>query len=147
MTNEQVTVLMVDDDEEDIYATKRAFRHGKFANEFRYVKTGAALFDYLENKGEFGDEAANPRPHIILLDINMPAMNGFEVLEKLRADDRYRKIPVVMLTTSSEDDDVVASYDKGVNSYISKPVDVDGMMNIARKFEDYWFELVRLPKT
>lgn len=142
-----VVILLVDDDEEDIYATKRAFSEGKIVNDFRSVRSGPELFDYLENKGEFVEKSDNPRPHIILLDINMPQMDGFEVLEALRSKPAFRSIPVVMLTTSEQGKDVLDSYDRGANSFITKPVSIEGMMNIARDFQEYWFQLVKIPNT
>lgn len=145
MSAQPVTVLMVDDDEEDIFATMRAFQHARLVNDFRSVTSGEALFKYLENTVPSAQGGASPRPHIILLDINMPVMNGFQVLEKLRGDSRFMDIPVVMLTTSSTHEDVVASYRRGVNSYICKPVGLDGMIEIADRFEGYWFQLVKLP--
>lgn len=143
---EPVVVLMVDDDEEDAYATRRAFQEGKLANEFRHVKSGAELFDYLDNRGDFADRMENPRPHIILLDINMPEVGGLEVLEALRKNPTYRAIPVVMLTTSGHERDVLESYDRGANSFITKPVSVDGMLSVAQEFQSYWFQLVAIPK-
>lgn len=142
---EPVIVLMVDDDKEDIYATKRAFADGKIANDFRYVMDGFELFDYLENRGAYSDGVANPAPHIILLDINLPKKSGLEILAELRLDDRYRQIPVVVLTTSDNDSDILGSYDRGANSFITKPVSVTGMLDIAQHFENYWFQLVKIP--
>lgn len=140
-----VVILMVDDDVEDIYATKRAFKDGKFVNDFHHVNDGDELFDYLENKGAFSDQSANPTPHIILLDINMPKKNGLEILEELRQEKKYRRIPVVMLTTSDQEGDILDSYDRGANSYITKPVSIEGMLQVARHFENYWFQMVRIP--
>lgn len=141
-----VVILMVDDDIEDIYSTKRAFSEGKIANDFRHVCGGAELFEYLNNKGEYSDSADNPRPHIILLDINMPKQSGFEVLEELRKNEEHRSIPVVILTTSDQENDIVDSYDRGANSFVTKPVSIEGMMKVAQDFENYWFQLVRIPE-
>lgn len=145
MHHKPVVILMVDDDLEDIYSTKRAFKEGKIINEFHHVLDGDQLFDYLANKGDYADQNQNPFPHIILLDINLPKKSGIEILEELRQHKDYRSIPVVMLTTSDQSTDIFASYDKGANSYITKPVTVDGMMQVVQQFEAYWFQLVKLP--
>lgn len=141
-----VVILMVDDDIEDIYSTKRAFKEGKFANDFRHVKDGDELIEYLENKGVYADEPSNPTPHIILLDINLPKKSGIEILKDLRGDERYRSIPVVMLTTSENEGDILDSYDRGANSFITKPVSIEGMLQVAKHFESYWFQLVSIPE-
>jgi two-component system response regulator len=141
-----VVILMVDDDIEDIYSTKRAFKEGKFANDFRHVKDGDELFAYLENKGEFADESFNPLPHIILLDINLPKKSGIEILKELREEDQYRSIPVVMLTNSENESDILDCYDRGANSFITKPVSIEGMLQVVKHFESYWFQMVSIPE-
>lgn len=141
-----VIILMVDDDLEDIYSTKRAFKEGKIINDFHFVQDADELFSYLGNTGKYQDEDANPRPHIILLDINLPKKSGFEILEELRQDEKFRAIPVVMLTTSEQEGDILDSYDRGANSFITKPVNVDGMLQVVQNFERYWFQLVKIPQ-
>ena len=140
-----VVILLVDDDDEDAFLTRRAFSKGKLLNDFHHVSSGEEMFAYLRGEGRFALEAS-PRPDLILLDINMPGMGGLEALKLLREDDTLRRIPVVMLSTSDDMDDVLGSYDGGANSYVTKPVDVAGMMKVASLFEEYWFQLVRLPK-
>ena len=136
---------MVDDDEEDVYSTKRAFKKSKFPVQFRHVDSGEALLDYLDRKAPYQDDDKTPIPHVILLDINMPGMNGFHVLEKLRQHEIYHYIPVVMLTTSDAEHDILKSYQCGANSYITKPVAIDDMQDIVKQFDAYWFTLVKLP--
>lgn len=143
---EPVIVLMVDDDDADVYSAKRAFREGKIVNDFRHVSDADGLFDYLDRMGDGPGSVPYPRPHVILLDINMPGLSGLEVLKTLKQNELYRSIPVVVLTTSDEEHDVSESYALGASSYITKPVSVEGMMNMAQRFEEYWFQMVRIPK-
>ena len=140
-----VVILLVDDDMEDIYGTKRAFKQSKFTNEFRYVQNYEDLMEYLGNEGRFADEDSNPRPHIILLDINMPKKSGLEILEELRKVEKYKSIPIVMLTTSENENDIAESYGLGANSFITKPVTMEGMLRVVNDFESYWFQLVKIP--
>ncbi len=142
---EEIVILMVDDDPEDVFLTRHAFRKGKLANDFRSVENGQEMLDYLRNEGGYTDAAANPRPHIILLDINMPMMNGFDALENMRKDPLICEIPVIMMTTSRDHVDVSRSYSKGASSYISKPVTPGAMMEVVEVIEDYWFKIVKLP--
>lgn len=143
---EPVIVLMVDDDEADVYSAKRAFQEGKIVNEFRHVSDADGLFDYLDRMGDAVASSPYPRPHVILLDINMPGLSGLEALKTLKGNELYRSIPVIVLTTSDEEHDVSESYALGASSYITKPVSVEGMLNVARRFEEYWFQMVRIPK-
>lgn len=135
----EVVILLVDDDPEDAFLTRRTFAKGKLANDFHHVTSGEEMLAFLRDGGA-------PRPHLILLDINMPGMGGLGALRTLRRAPDLRTIPVVMLSTSEEREDVVASYDVGANSYISKPVDIAGMAAIVEQLEAYWFRLVRLPE-
>ena len=134
-----VRLLLVDDDPEDAFLTRRAFQRCRLTNEFAHVPSAEAMFALLGS-----DE---PRPDLILLDINMPGMGGLEALRRLRADAALRAIPVVVLSTSDDVGDVLSSYDIGANSYVTKPVSSEGLTEIARLFDEYWFQLVRLPGT
>lgn len=138
-------LLMVDDDDEDIYLTKRAFCARQTNLQFQSVQNSSDLFDYLYNRGEFGDKEVFCIPDVILLDINIPKQNGFTILENLRKDSSYSHIPVVMLTTSSANHDIQKAYQLGANSFISKTVSLDGMTEVADKFCSYWFNFNRLP--
>jgi CheY-like chemotaxis protein len=145
-TPDEIIILMVDDDPEDVFLTEHAFRKGKLANNFRSVSNGQQLLDYLRNEGEYTDMVAHPRPHIVLLDINMPIMNGFEALTEVRRDPRISDIPIVIMTTSREHVDISRGYASGASSYISKPVTPQAMMEVVEVIEDYWFKIVQIPK-
>lgn len=138
-------ILMVDDDAEDIYLTKRAFCRYRENLVFASVQTGDDMFDYLHCRGNFSDNTEQDATDIILLDINIPKENGFDILEKLRADDSCGHIPVCMLTTSAAPHDVQKAYQNGANSYVRKSVSAAEMKKIAENFCNYWFDFVSLP--
>jgi len=138
-------ILMVDDDAEDIYLTKRAFCKHRENLVFVSVQTGADMFDFLRCSGKFSENTEKTVPNIILLDVNIPKENGFEVLEKLRADKELGHLPVCMLTTSAAPHDVQKAYRLGANSYVRKSVSAAEMKKIAENFCTYWFDFVSLP--
>ncbi len=140
-----ITILIADDDEEDRVLTQEALAGARLANDLRFVGDGQELIDYLRHEGKYagGDDA--PRPGIILLDLNMPKLDGREALGVIKADPALKEIPVVVLTTSSAEADVVRSYELGVNSFIVKPVTFAGLVDVMRGFSTYWFEIVELP--
>ena len=138
-------ILLVEDDPDDQELTKRAFRSSKLRNQLRIVSDGEAALNYLYRRGEFSEPRKSPRPDLILLDLNMPKLDGRAVLGQIKIDPELRQIPVVILTTSSSDEDVVRSYDLGVNSYVPKPVHMDDFVLAIQQLEHYWFELVILP--
>jgi CheY-like chemotaxis protein len=141
-----VTILMADDDEEDRDLTRDALEDARLANQMRFVVDGQDLMDYLRRQGRYADPQVDaPRPGIILLDLNMPRKDGREALAEIKADEALRRIPVVVLTTSKDDEDVVSSYDLGVNSFITKPVTFAGLVEAMRTWTRYWFEVVELP--
>jgi CheY-like chemotaxis protein len=143
---QSVTILLADDDEEDRQLTRDALQDAKLANEMRFVVDGQDLMDYLRRKGRYADPAVDaPRPGIILLDLNMPKKDGREALAEIKADESLRRIPVVVLTTSNDEQDVFRSYDLGVNSFITKPVTFAGLVEAMSTWSRYWFELVELP--
>ncbi|WP_417519979.1 response regulator [Minwuia sp.] len=151
MTNEtsrqdEIVILMVDDDPEDIFLTEHAFKKGKLANDFRSVGNGQEMMDYLRHEGEYVDPKAHPRPHIILLDINMPIMNGFEALTAIRSDPAFADMPVVIMTTSNQHIDISKGYAAGASSYLSKPVTPAAMMEVVEVIENYWVKIVEIPK-
>jgi CheY-like chemotaxis protein len=142
----QITILMADDDEEDRELTGDALAAAHLVNDIRFVSDGQELLDYLRADGKYrGDAAAAPRPGIILLDLNMPKKDGREALAEIKADESLRQIPVVVLTTSSDEQDVVRSYDLGVNSFITKPVTFASLVDVMGAWTRYWFEIVELP--
>jgi CheY-like chemotaxis protein len=101
--------------------------------------------DYLTRSGEYADPLTSPRPGLILLDLNMPRKNGREVLEEIKSDEALRRIPVIVLTTSSDEEDILSSYDLGVSSYITKPVTFSELVRIMRSFGEYWIDIVKIP--
>jgi CheY-like chemotaxis protein len=141
----QHTILMVDDDAEDCLLVRDALRETGLPHELRFVRDGEEMFDYLHHREEYADQRQSPAPDLILLDLKMPRMGGREVLRALKTDGLFRRIPVIALTTSMAEDDINASYDLGVNSYITKPVTFHAWVDIMRLLTRYWFEVVELP--
>jgi CheY-like chemotaxis protein len=140
-----ITILVADDDAEDCLLLREAFAESRVVNDLRFVGDGEELLDYLLGRGEFGDPGAAPRPGLILLDLNMPRKDGREALKEIRADPNLRSIPVVVLTTSRAEEDVFRLYDLGANSYITKPVTFESLVEIVKALKRYWFEVVELP--
>jgi CheY-like chemotaxis protein len=141
-----ITILLADDDEEDRVFTRDALQNAHLANEMRFVVDGQDLMDYLRREGAYADGSVEaPRPGVILLDLNMPKKDGREALAEIKADEDLRRIPVVVLTTSKDEEDVFRTYDLGVNSFITKPVTFTGLVEVMRGWQRYWFELVELP--
>jgi len=148
MNNEETrtaVILLVEDDPEDQELTRRAFMSSKLRNRLLVVDDGEQALDYLYRRGQFAKPDASPRPDLILLDLNMPRLDGRAVLRQIKEDPDLRRIPVVVLTTSSQEEDILRSYDLGVNSYITKPVQMAGFMKAIKDLERYWFSLVVLP--
>ena len=139
-------ILLVEDSPEDFEATLRAFRKSGLKNTVVRCETGDQALDYLYRRGEYADPASSPRPGVVLLDLNLPGTDGRQVLSEIKGDERLRDIPVVVLTTSSDERDINACYRSGANSYIQKPVDVDGFMKAIERLNGYWFEVVILPR-
>ena len=140
-----ITILMADDDPDDRLLTADALKEARLINDLRFVENGEELLDYLNRVGKFAPPTDTPRPGLILLDLNMPRKDGRTVLKELKQDPDLRTIPVVVLTTSKDDEDVYRSYDLGVNSYIVKPVTFEALVDILQTLEKYWFEIVELP--
>ncbi|HTX47529.1 MAG TPA: response regulator [Solirubrobacteraceae bacterium] len=141
-----VTILLADDDEEDRELTRDALQDARLANEMKFVVDGQDLMDYLRREGDYADPSVDaPRPGIILLDLNMPKKDGREALAEIKADESLRRIPVVVLTTSKDEEDVFRTYDLGVSSFITKPVTFAGLVDVMRTWTRYWFEIVELP--
>jgi CheY-like chemotaxis protein len=140
-----ITILYADDDAEDRMLVKEAWEENRLANELHFVEDGEDLLDYLRRKGKYADLNGSPLPGMILLDLNMPRKDGREALQEIKADPRLRSIPVVVLTTSKAEEDILRSYDLGVNSFIIKPVTFDSLVDITKTLSKYWFEVVELP--
>ncbi|MEQ8711794.1 MAG: response regulator [Cyclobacteriaceae bacterium] len=147
MTNRKnpVIILIADDDPEDRMLAKDALEENRLSNDLYFVEDGEELLDYLKNKGPFSDRKAYPRPGLILLDLNMPKKDGREALREIKLDENLRQIPIVILTTSKAEEDIVRSYNLGVNSFITKPVTFDALVEIMKTLSKYWFEIVQLP--
>jgi CheY-like chemotaxis protein len=139
-------ILLVEDSPEDFEATLRAFRKSGLKNTVMRCEDGDEALDYLYRRGEYADPASSPRPGVILLDLNLPGTDGRQVLNEIKGSQHLRDIPVVVLTTSADERDITACYRAGANSYIQKPVDIDGFMKAIERLNGYWFEVVILPK-
>jgi CheY-like chemotaxis protein len=142
MRAEALTILMADDDEDDRRNTEEAFREHHLANDFRTVRDGEELMEFLRRQGRYRDA---PRPGLILLDLNMPRKDGREALKEIKSDPGLRQIPVVILTTSKAEEDILKTYDLGANSFITKPVGFDSLVQLVSTMTRYWFQLVELP--
>lgn len=138
---------MADDDEDDRLLTQDALAESRVLNELHFVEDGVELLEYLERKGKFADKELSPRPGLILLDLNMPRMDGREALEAIKANPNLKGIPVVILTTSKQEEDMVKGYNLGAASYITKPVTFDGLVDLMKTLGKYWVEFVELPST
>jgi CheY-like chemotaxis protein len=141
---DSITILMADDDSDDRMLAEDAMRESRLGNVFRCVEDGQELMDYLTRSGEYATQDA-PRPGLILLDLNMPKKDGRQALREIKSHPDLRTIPVVILTTSKTDEDVLRSYDLGANSFITKPVTFDRLVEIVRALGTYWFQIVELP--
>ena len=140
-----ITVLMADDDADDRQMTGEAFEQCRVANDLRFVENGAELMDYLYHRGKFADMADSPKPGLILLDLNMPKKDGREALREIKADPRFRNIRIIVLTTSKADEDIVRSYQLGAESFITKPVTFNALVDVIKTMGRYWLEIVELP--
>ena len=141
-----ITILVCDDDEDDRMLTQQALEAAHIANDVRFVEDGEQLLDYLYQRGEYGGEMGKaPRPGLILLDLNMPKVDGREALKTIKTDQRINDIPVVVLSTSRLHEDIVRSYKLGVNSFITKPVTFSGLVDAMNVVGRYWLQIVELP--
>ncbi|MFP4228404.1 MAG: response regulator [Salinivenus sp.] len=140
-----IHILLAEDDPDDRLLTRRALAKSRITNEFTAVENGEKLMQYLRREGEYSDPEAAPRPGLILLDLNMPRMDGREALREIKSDPELRRIPVVVLTTSEAEQDILQSYDLGVNAFVTKPVTFDELANAVQALGEFWFDLVKLP--
>ena len=137
-----IQILLVEDSPGDVLLTREALREARVANELNVVGDGEEAMRYLRQEGEYAEQV---RPDIVLLDLNLPRKDGREVLREVKSDPELRRIPVIVLTTSSAEEDVMTAYDAHANSYIRKPVDLEKFMRVVRSIEDYWIGFVALP--
>jgi len=141
-----MNILLVEDNEADVKITLRAFKKAELKNNMFIVNNGEEALKYIRNEGEYEDKDEHPVPDIILLDINMPKADGFQVLDTLKNDPKYCSIPVIILTSSKREEDIIKSYKKGAASYIHKPVNYGDFVKVVEGFNFYWHLINRLPK-
>jgi CheY-like chemotaxis protein len=140
-----IVILVADDDAEDRMLVRDALEESRLANQVHFVEDGEELMDYLRNLGKYSDKSKYPSPGLILLDLNMPRKDGREAVKEIKSDPNLRIIPIVVLTTSKAEEDILKTYDLGVSSFITKPVTFSSMVEIMRTLGKYWFEIVELP--
>jgi two-component system, chemotaxis family, response regulator Rcp1 len=139
---EPIEILLVEDDENDANLTMDALRDGRVRNRINHVEDGVEAMAYLRREGKYANAS---RPDLILLDLNMPRKNGREVLEDVKSDPELRHIPVVVMTSSDDEKDVLGSYQRHVNCYVVKPLDLDQFITVVKSIESFWFTIVKLP--
>ncbi|HZK61527.1 MAG TPA: response regulator [Anaerovoracaceae bacterium] len=137
-----IEILLVEDSPGDVRLTQEALKDAKVRNTLRVVNDGVEALEYLRHVGKYKNV---PRPDLILLDLNMPRMNGLEVLSEVKTDDKLKQIPVVMLTVSKNEEDILNSYSLHANCYITKPVDLDQFLNVVKSIDEFWLSIVKLP--
>lgn len=141
---EPIEILLVEDNPGDVRLTQEAFKEGRIENNVHVAKDGVEALAFLHQEGEYADA---PRPDLVLLDLNLPRKNGDEVLRELKTDDELKTMPVVVLTSSKAEEDIVKSYRHHANAYLTKPIDPEAFIDTVRSFETFWFSVVRLPPT
>ncbi|PYQ58933.1 MAG: two-component system response regulator [Acidobacteria bacterium] len=140
-----IVILLAEDDADDRLLVREALTEGRVVNELRCVEDGEELLDYLHRRGRYTDPEESPRPGLVLLDLNMPRKDGREALREIKADPDLKRIPVVVMTTSKAEEDIFRSYDLGANSYITKPVTFERLVELMKVLGRYWIEFVELP--
>jgi CheY-like chemotaxis protein len=140
-----IIILLAEDDADDRLLVKEALAEGRVVNDLRYVEDGEELLDYLRRQGRYADPETSPRPGLVLLDLNMPRKDGREALREIKDDPDLKRIPVVVMTTSKAEEDVLRSYDLGASSYITKPVTFERLVELMKVLGRYWIEFVELP--
>lgn len=140
-----IAILIADDDAEDRMLIQEALDESRLKNHIQFVENGEELMDYLHNRGQFSDKEKYPNPGLILLDLNMPKKDGREALKEIKSEEKLRMIPIVVLTTSKAEEDILKTYDLGVSSFITKPVTFSSLVDVMKTLSKYWFEIVELP--
>jgi len=140
-----ITILMAEDDPDDQILLQKALEASHFLNEMHFVRDGEELLDYLYRRGLYSEPAKAPRPGLILLDLNLPKLNGQQVLANIKADANLRRIPVVVLTASQQQLDIHRSYELGASSYLTKPMQFESLVELMQTLRAYWFDIVELP--
>ena len=144
-SKENIPVLLVEDDEDDIRLTQRAFVKGKILNKLYVVRDGEEAMEFLEHRGRYADQASAPPPGVILLDLNMPLMSGREVLKRIKSNESLRHVPVIILTTSDQEEDIWDCYEHGANTFITKPVQFSNFLEAIVTLGRYWLSIAKLP--
>ena len=145
MKQKPITMLLAEDDYDDRYLISEALDESGVDNQLYIVENGEDLIDYLKNRGKYTDKEEYPRPGLILLDLNMPLMDGREALAKIKSDPDLKMIPIVVLTTSQADEDIQETYGLGITGFITKPMTFSGLVEIMKSVGNYWFQSVTLP--
>ncbi len=145
-THKQQSILLVEDSEDDYEATIRAFKKANLHNPIAWCRSGQEALDYLHQEGDYKKEAKEQHPDLVLLDLNMPGMDGRKTLQLIKENSDLKKIPVVILTTSGDERDIETCYRMGANTYVQKPVNFDGLIEAIRGLKEYWFDTALLPK-
>ncbi len=140
-----ITILIADDDEDDRLLTAEALQVSRLRNDLRFVNDGEELIAYLRREGPYADPARSPRPGLVLLDLNMPRMDGREALQVIKQSPDLRRIPIVVLTTSKAEEDMIRTYDLGCSGYVTKPVTFLSLVELMKALSRYWFEIVEIP--
>jgi CheY-like chemotaxis protein len=140
-----IAILIADDDADDRMLAKEALDESRLVNDVRFVEDGVELLSYLRRQGRYAEPGAAPRPGLILLDLNMPKMDGREALREIKADPALRRTPIVVMTTSKAEEDIFRTYDLGVSSYVTKPVTFEALVDVMKTLGKYWFNIVALP--
>ncbi len=143
-TGDPVDILLVEDNPGDVRLTREAFKEAHLHNHLHVVRDGEAALDFLYQRNDHADV---PCPDLILLDLNLPKVGGIEVLEQIKDDPELRRLPVVVLTGSEAEEDIIQSYDRYTNAYLTKPVDPDAFVDLVQSFEEFWLSSVQLPPT
>ena len=142
---DDVIILYAEDDPEDRMLVEDAMKESRLANEMHFVEDGEELMDYLQRRGKYTELSDKPLPGLILLDLNMPKKDGREALEEIKADPNLRRIPIVVLTTSKAEEDILSTYDLGVSGFVIKPVTFESLVSLLKTISKYWFEIVEPP--
>jgi two-component system response regulator len=145
-TSTAQAILLVEDSEDDYEATLRAFKKASLHNHVHWCKSGQEALDFLKHEGLYRDTSKSPLPGLILLDLNMPGIDGRKTLELIKQNTELKRIPVVILTTSADEKDIKVCYQMGANTYVQKPVSFDGLIEAIKRLKEYWFEIALLPK-
>jgi CheY-like chemotaxis protein len=144
-TGQPIVILMADDDADDRLLCQQALDESRVLNDLYFVEDGEQLMDYLNRRGNYADPASSPRPGLILLDLNMPRKDGREALREIKANPDLRRIPIVVMTTSQAEEDIYRSYDLGANSFVTKPVTFDRLVDLMKALGHFWVEFVEIP--